>query len=107
MSCACAFTISEGATLPVLRDAITQDGTAVDLSGASVQFVARHRDLGVRVIKTPTIVSPATNGYVDTVFTATDLQPGTYDYQYVVTVGATVLVSPSDGYGTIVVTARM
>jgi hypothetical protein len=110
MSCGCLseFYISEGATLPVLRDTLTQGGEPIDLTAATVSLVAKHRDLGVRVTKTPSVVSPATDGNVDTTFATTDLQPGTYDYQYVVTVGATVVVVPDDGsYGTIVVTARL
>lgn len=109
MTCGCdqgPFTTVEGDT-PVLRDALTENDAPMDLTDATVVLTLVHRLYGARVTKTPTVVSPATDGYVDTLFTTTDLQAGEYDYRYTVTRQATVLSVPSDGVLSLSVGARL
>lgn len=107
--CGCegGFTIVAGDTLPVLRDALAVDGLPLDLTGATVQFVAVQRELQTRLTKTPVIVGDPADGFVDVTFGASDLYAGLWDYRYVVTIGAAVLSVPSGEPLTLTVEPRM
>lgn len=104
--CGCneTFVIREGDTLPVLRDQLTDNGEPFDITGKTLQLVATHTMYGSVLTKTPVVPTataaipdPASLGYLDTAFGATDLQAGDYTYHYVVTDGLDVLSFPNDG----------
>ena len=100
------FNIKQGDVLPVLSDTLTySNGTAVNLTSASVKFVMRAiTAIGPTVNTTATIVS-ATAGTVSYTFTATDTQTaGHYQGTWIVTFsGGQVQQFPTDGYLDIVV----
>ncbi len=108
-TCGCTeFTIAEGATRPLLTNTLTDPatGAVIDLTGATLAFVAVHRLYGVRVTKTPVSAAPTT-GVLVTTFAATDLQAGVWDYQYTVTISGAITRYPDASYYTMSVTPAL
>ena len=95
------FAIKQGDVLPVLSDTLTySDGTAVNLTGASVKFVMRSLiAIGTTTNTSATIVN-ATAGTVSYTFTTTDTATaGRYQGTWIVTfAGGQVQQFPTDGY---------
>jgi hypothetical protein len=101
------YIIKQGDTNPTFSDTLTySDGTAVDLTSASVKFVMRGQPATVATTNaTATIGSPATSGKVSYQPVATDTAtPGRYMGNWVVTfTGGSIMTFPTDGYLSIIV----
>lgn len=95
------FVIKQGDSLPVLSDTLTYStGGAVNLTGASVNFVMRAQTSNTTTTNVAaTVVSP-TAGTVQYTFTAIDTATtGEYMANWVVTfAGGQVMTFPTDGY---------
>ena len=95
------FSIKSGDVLPILSDTLTySNGTAVNLTGASVKFVTRAiTAMGPTTNATATIVTPAA-GTVSYTFTAADTAvAGHYQATWIVTFsGGQIQQFPTDGY---------
>ena len=94
--------IKKGARRPLLKATLlTEDGTPLDLTGATVKLTMSHKRTGqVKLsLVTVTIVTPAA-GIVQYAWATGDTDtPGEYDAEFQVTLAdTTVLVVPSDGY---------
>lgn len=93
------FQINQGDSLPVLSSALTySDGSAADLTGATVLFVLRDPATQVVYLTNPaTVVLPDTAGYT---FNSTDTAtPGEYLGQFQVTFpGGAQQTFPTDSY---------
>lgn len=105
------YVLGLGDTAPTL-DRVLRDehGAVVDLTGATgLQMVARHVETGVRVVKTPAVVSPATDGRLRVTMAAGDLQlAGSYEVQWLVTLASGAVRSwPQGGYDRLDVVARL
>lgn len=80
------FQIGQGDTAPALTAQLTQNGTPVNLTGATVEFrMAPHGTKTTTVDGTATLTD-ATNGKVSYPWKASDTAtPGDYDFMFVVT----------------------
>lgn len=95
------FVIKQGDTLPILTDTLTySNGSAANLSGASVNFVMRSLTAIAPWTNLPATVVSAGAGTVSYTFTATDTaNAGMFMANWVVTFsGGAVMSWPTDGY---------
>ena len=100
------FVIKQGDTLPVLQQTLTDStGAALNLTGATVNFVMRSLVSSTPIINSSATITNATSGIVTYTFTAANTATaGTYMANWVVTTsGGATLTVPSDGYLSIAV----
>jgi hypothetical protein len=80
--------LKQGDLAPKIQSPLTSNGTAVNLTGATVLFRLKRLSGAFVFSKTATIVSPATNGIVEYQLVSGDLAaltPGAYLGEWVVT----------------------
>lgn len=93
--------LKKGDTLPTISATLTgDDGTALDLSGSTVEFRFRHVDGGTPTTGSATVVNAA-DGKVKYDWSAGDTDDaGYYIGEWIVTTGSEVLTAPGDSYVT-------
>ena len=105
-----AFYIKADDTAPSLRAVLEDEDGVVDLTGATVAFVMRGRadsDGNVPAlvkVDAAGVVVDAANGVVRYDWAAEDTDtPGTFDFEFKVTIDGVTASYPSRGYNTVVV----
>lgn len=99
-----AFAITQGDTLPTLDATLARNGTAEDVTGATVTLYYRLRAGGLVLSKAATLVTPA-SGIVRVTFATTDTATtGVYDAHFrVVFTDTSVLTFPNNGFFTLTI----
>lgn len=94
------FFIKRGDTLPLLRRTLELDGTAIDLSAATVKFLLRAADAGTGAVGAGSVsVIDATGGVVEYSWGAADTATaGSYYGEFEATIGGKRLTVPNTGY---------
>jgi hypothetical protein len=104
------FSIKQNDREPVFRATVTQrDGTAVNLTGASVTFVMRNRESKAIKVNAAMTIDDATAGRVSYPWTALDTDTvGFYEAEIkIVLSGGKQLTVPTTGYLSGEVAARL
>lgn len=98
------FQIKRNDTAPAIQATLTADGSAVDLTGASVRFHMRDSTGAVKVDAAATLVTPS-SGIVKYSWTAADTdQAGRFQAEWEVTfTDATVRTFPNPGYTNVLI----
>lgn len=80
------FQIGQGDTAPAISSQLTQNGTPVNLTGATVQFRMALAQAKVTVVNRAATITNANTGMVSYTWQAADTAtPGNYVFQWVVT----------------------
>lgn len=104
------FTIKQGSTLPAFADSLTNsDGSAVNLTGATVKFVMRSQTAAAAKVNATATVTNAATGAVSYTFQTADTDtPDAYLAAWVVTfAGGAVQSFPITGYKEVSVEADL
>lgn len=97
------FYLKQGDRLPVMAATLTtSDGSAIDLTAATVNFIYQASDgLTAAVVGAGTVtITDATAGEVEYAWSAADaaLDAGTYNAEFEAQIGGLRITAPNNGY---------